>query len=264
MHRGFQIGLLTFLLLGGLLVAQASAGATEPSAGEQTLTVYTEDYPPFNYAEPDGSVGGLATERVRQVLDAAGLTYEIKVVPWARAMNYARTRPDALIYTITRTPRREYGFDWLVLLAESNFHIYARADETRAVTRENLEAGMFTATCVSGDLSCELLVWAGVPVGNIIPIAKMGTGDFRMVVAGRADLYISDFAANRRLRKAEGYATNLTKPVMRLDSRAGFYLASGLNVPANVRARIKASYEKLKAAGEYQLVSPEASSGGGQ
>jgi len=162
-----------------------------------------------------------------------------------------------LIYTITRTPRREYGFDWLVLLAESNFHIFARADEARAVTRENLEAGMFTASCVSGDLSCELLVWAGVPVANIVPIPKQGTGDFRMVLAGRADLYISDIAANRRLRKAEGYSLDLTKAVLRLDSRAGFYLASGLNVPAEVRARIKESYKQLKASGDYQLVSTE-------
>lgn len=256
MQLGIKLGLVALALLCGLSVVRA--------AGDETLVIYTEDYPPFNFAKPDGSVGGLATERVRQVLDAAGLKYEIKIVPWARAMNYARTRSNALIYTITRTPRREYGFDWLVLLAESNFHIFARADETRPVNRENLEAGLFTASCVSGDLSCELLVWAGVPVGNITPIPKQGTGDFRMVLAGRADLYISDFAANRRLRKAEGYALDLTKPVMRLDSRAGFYLASGLNVPADVRARIKASYEQLKASGEYQLVSTENGTGGGR
>ncbi len=249
MQLGIRLGLVALALLCGLSVVRA--------ADVGPLIVYTEDYPPFNYAKPDGSVGGLATERVRQVLDAAGLKYEIKIVPWARAMNYARSKPNALIYTITRTPRREYGFDWLVLLAESNFHIFARAGETRPITRENLEAGMFTASCVTGDLSCELLVWAGVPVGNIIPIPKLGTGDFRMVLAGRADLYISDLAVNRRLRKAEGYSPELTKPVMRLDSRAGFYLASGLNVPADVRARIKASYERLKASGDYQLVSTD-------
>ncbi|WP_286829679.1 MULTISPECIES: substrate-binding periplasmic protein [Kordiimonas] len=256
MRLGIKLGLAMLALVCGAAAARAADG--------QPLIVYTENYPPFNYAKPDGSVAGLATDRVRQVLDAAGLQYEIKIVPWARAMNYARTRPDALIYTITRTPRREYGFDWLVLLAESNFHIFARAEETRPVTRENLEAGMFTASCVSGDLTCELLVWAGVPVANIIPIAKEGTGDFRMVLAGRADLYISDFSVNRRLRKAEGYSLDLTKPVMRLDSRAGFYLASGLNVPADIRARIKASYEQLKASGDYQLVSTEQQADGGR
>lgn len=255
MQLGLKLGLIALVLLHGLSVVRAS--------DDEPLIVYTEDYPPFNYAKPDGSVGGLATERVRQVLDATGLKYEIKIVPWARAMNYARSKSNALIYTITRTPRREYGFDWLVLLAESNFHIFARADETRPVTRENLEAGMFTASCVSSDLSCELLVWAGVPVGNIIPIPQLGTGDFRMVLAGRADLYISDLAVNRRRRKAEGYAPDLTKPVMRLDSRAGFYLAAGLNVPMEVRARIKASYEQLKASGDYQLVSTEKAIGGG-
>lgn len=238
-------------------------GGVARAQDKPQLIVYTENYPPFNFEREDGSVGGLATEKVRQILDAAGVLYTIQVLPWARAMNAARTKDNALIFTITRTPRREYGFDWIALIAESNFHVYARADETRSITSEALKAGVFTASCVSGDLACELLIWAGVPTKNIIPIAKEGTGDFRMVVAGRADIYISDYSANKKLRLAEGYDPALTKPVMRLDSRAGFYLAAGLKVPLEVRKTIKEAYESLRASGQYQLVHLDGPEGAG-
>ncbi|WP_262689388.1 substrate-binding periplasmic protein [Kordiimonas aestuarii] len=218
------------------------------------LIVYTEDYPPYNYTDTDGRVAGLATEKVRQVLDASGLGYTIKLVPWSRAMLYATTQENAFIYTITRTPAREVQFDWLVPLADSNFYLYARADEYRLVTSEAVRAGVFTAACVSGDLTCDLLSWTGIPEKNVTQISDSETGDFRMVVAGRADLYISDTAVNHRLRQAEGFRPDVTRPTLRIGGKVGFYLASGLQVPEELRHKVRESYQHLHNNGLYELV----------
>ena len=37
-----------------------------------TLTVVTEQWPPFNYVNQQGDIDGIATKRVKAVLDVAG------------------------------------------------------------------------------------------------------------------------------------------------------------------------------------------------
>lgn len=223
-------------------------------ASEQGLTIYTEEYPPYNFLSEQGEVDGLATENVRQVMAASGLKYTIKLVPWARAMKSTKTEENALIYTITRTPMRETSFDWIVPIAEPSFHVFVRANETRAVTRGSLASGVFMGSCVSNDLTCELLRWAGLPAKNIIPISKEATGDYLMVIAGRSDVYISDLAVNDLLRRASGYDPATTRPAMKLEAKTGFFLASGKKMPASIRAKIRLAYEKLAKTGQYKMV----------
>ena len=241
-------------LIGGLAIVWMIVITSLEPAGAAELVIYTETYPPFNHLSEAGEVVGLSTEKVRQVMDASGLKYSIKLVPWARAVLYAQTKDNALIYSIARTPDREAEFDWLAPLARSHFYLYVRAQETRVVTPEALLKGDFTAACVTSDLACELIRLAGVPEDKVTMINNNTTGDFRMVAAGRADLYVSNIMTNDMLREHEGFDPAVTKPAMRLDGKAGFYLAGGLKVPNEARTRIREAYENLVASGAYDLV----------
>lgn len=223
-----------------------------PSLRAEPLIIYTENYPPLNYLNENGELVGLATKNVRQVLDKTDLEYQFRVVPWHRAYVRAKQSRNALIFTIIRTPKREADFDWLFPLAGSDFHVYARTDENREVTPETIKAGVFTGACVKDDLSCELFETIGMPKQNIRQVAGKVAGDFLMVKAGRADLYISETRVNAALRANEGNVLGLTKPVMPIEVGSGFYLASGLNVPAEVRQRIRVAYQQLVMEGLYE------------
>ncbi|WP_417465786.1 substrate-binding periplasmic protein [Kordiimonas sp.] len=223
-------------------------------ASAEDVVVYTENYPPYNYQGPGGEVEGLATAKVRQILDDAGLSYSIKLVPWARAMLYAQTRKNALIYTITRTPDREAQFDWLAPLAPSSFYLFVRADDPRSVSPETLLSGQFQAACVTGDLTCDLLGWTDIPKENIMVVANSRTEDFRMVIANRADIYVSELAVNTRLRRKEGFDPAITRPAMRIEGKAGFYLASGKDADVTMRNKVRNTYLALEKTGRYQLV----------
>lgn len=221
------------------------------------VVVYTEHYPPYNHENEKGEVIGLATDRVRQVLDAAGISYEIRVAPWSRAVLNATTRDNTLIYSITRTPGREADYDWLVPLADSNFYLYARSDDYRNFTTQALQAGEYSAACVSGDLSCDVLNGIGIPAKNITMISDSGTGDFRLVLAGRADVYVSNRTVNPELRQSEGFHPQATKPVYRVGGGIAFYLAAGKQVSPELRQHIREAYERLEEAGVYQRVRDE-------
>lgn len=221
---------------------------------EQKLTVYTEHYPPFNYLDDNQEVVGQATKNVRLVLDRAKIDYEIMLVPWNRAYVRARQQTNTLIYTVTRTPVREPEFYWLFPIAPSNFHVFIRSNDNRTVTYDAIKAGLFSGACVKDDLSCELLVEIGMPAENIRRVAKQVTGDYDMVAAGRADIYISELSVNSRLRELAGETPNLTKPVLPLNLKTGFYLAAGLNTDDAIRQRVMDAYEALVREGKYEVL----------
>ncbi|MBO6506495.1 MAG: transporter substrate-binding domain-containing protein [Kordiimonadaceae bacterium] len=240
------INVLAVLLMWGLSPAHADP-----------LIIYTENYPPYNLLDDDGEVVGLATEKVRQVMASSGLEYEIRLVPWSRAVHYTQNNANALIYSITRTPARESQFDWLVPLAESSFYVFNREKDIRVIDLESIRAGAYTGACVSNDLGCELFRVIGMPNHKILRVADNETADFRMVVAERADLYISDINVNTRLRLSEGFDPMLTKPVLRLEGKTGFYLAGGAKLDPDIRSGIVKAYEALMRANAYQLADPQ-------
>lgn len=83
----------------------------------EPLAVYTESLPPFQLIESN-DVSGTATIKVKQLLESASLSYQIEVVPWARAYNIVRTTPNTLIYSMNRSPERELNFHWITTVAE--------------------------------------------------------------------------------------------------------------------------------------------------
>lgn len=223
-------------------------------AAAEPIIVYTENYPPYSFSASDGNVAGAATQKVRQILDESGLDYTIRLLPWTRTLQFAKAEENALIFSLTWTPKRDPDFDWLAPLAEANFYLHARADDMRLYNRETLASGTFTGTCVANDLGCEFFLWVGLPPEKIIPIHKSMTGDFQMVIAGRADLYISDMTVNRQLRISHGHDPEMTKPVMRLEGKTGFYLAAGKQVPMAVRGTVKAAHARLVSQGAYDII----------
>lgn len=62
----------------------------------------------------NGEVAGLATDKVKDILQKAQLSANIEIYPWARAYNKAVTGPNTLIYSIAKTEVREPLFYWLL------------------------------------------------------------------------------------------------------------------------------------------------------
>lgn len=235
-----------------LVLVLVLSGFARAAAAE--LVIYTEDYPPFSYTDDDGTVIGAGTKKVRQVLDAAGITYTFRLMPWARAVLFAEMEPNALVYSMTRTPSREARYDWLVPIANADFQLFKRNGDKRQVTLEAVRGGAFSGACVSGDLTCDLLRYIGMPEENLTVVTNNPTGDFRLVAAGRADLYVSETSVSDLRRARDGFSDNPTEPALRLEGKYGLYLAAGWQVPKTIRDKVRAAYEKLLADGRYELM----------
>lgn len=92
------------------------------AADQIKVNVVTEENYPIQYLKDDVAVGP-ASDLVREVLQSAELSYQISVLPWARAYQTALSEPKTLIYSLARTAEREQLFKWVgkVIKVEYNF-----------------------------------------------------------------------------------------------------------------------------------------------
>ena len=103
-----------------LLLASISSEAqecTKSSHSESTpLTLFTEHWPPYQRLERSQELTGISVEIVKNVLDKAQWPYQIKVMPWAQAVEHVNNTPNSLIFSLARFPEREDKFQWITPL----------------------------------------------------------------------------------------------------------------------------------------------------
>ncbi|MDN3611913.1 substrate-binding periplasmic protein [Vibrio ostreicida] len=94
------------LLCYALLIAFCTSSMAE------RLIINTEEYAPLSYTE-EGILKGIATEQVERIMLRAGVAFEMKVYPWARAYHKALTEKNTCVFTTSHTPERSQSFKWV-------------------------------------------------------------------------------------------------------------------------------------------------------
>ncbi|NVJ96550.1 MAG: transporter substrate-binding domain-containing protein [Alphaproteobacteria bacterium] len=222
------------------------------------ITIYTEDYPPYNFRDTNGGVVGEATERVRQIMDAAGYSYEILLMPWVRAEKLSLLQKDSLIYSIAYSASRNKKFDWLAPIAQPDMQLFTRKDNIEPITFDTIRAGEVTALCVESDVSCDILRRIGFPANKLIMASTGGASEPLMVHYGRAQVFLGDMNLHPYRAHLYGLRAKEMKPALAVESGMRFFLAAGQQVDRVVRDRIRAAHKRLLDAGEIDIfIRPE-------
>jgi len=256
-NRDLQVG-LSFKAV--LLVAWAFLFSLSPVWAEPTYDVHvvTENYPPYNYEQAD-SIAGLSTDIVRQVLDRAGLSYKIELMPWSRAYGLAtdESRKNVLIYTIARTAERETKFQWLVQLSAGEGALIGRMEASPLPSRQELLTGDYKAVCVFDDAGCETLEALGFTGDRLhkVPDNEFGS-EIKLVDAGRADFFIAHPAYLPHRLKQLGLPAEKFRKVISVNTGSGYYLAASKSTEKRVVEVITQACRELRQEGlalEFQL-----------
>ncbi|MBT8004712.1 MAG: transporter substrate-binding domain-containing protein, partial [Rhodospirillales bacterium] len=75
-------------------------------------------------------IKGPSVDIVRAVKDRLGIDSKIKVYPWAQGYKYLETRRNTVLFSTTRSRKREKLFKWVGPLAEKKIGIFARRDRS--------------------------------------------------------------------------------------------------------------------------------------
>ncbi len=106
--------------------------AGQLSRGVQ-LIVGTAHEPPLNYTDAankqDASgadVKGFSPDVVREILARTGHQAQVRITSWERSYAALQTEPNAVLFTMARTPSRENQFHWVGPLVHSNAVLFVK------------------------------------------------------------------------------------------------------------------------------------------
>nr|WP_188695445.1 transporter substrate-binding domain-containing protein [Bowmanella pacifica] len=155
------------------------------------LKVVTEISPPSQTWE-NGQVGGIVTERVKQVLDAANIQTEIEAYPWARAYERALKGPNTLIYAMAKTPEREHKFKWVGAVGRYRLG-FLKLKRHENITVTHLEQARQYVTAVQRrDVASDVLIRHGFELGKQLFLTADIQQSWELLRKGKVDLIIED------------------------------------------------------------------------
>lgn len=221
----------------------------------QSLTVVTEEWPPYNHTE-EGRIKGVVTEVVRATLDRAGIDYTINAYPWARAYDMAQNRENVLIYSIFRLPIRERLFKWIQIDGLSvNMHLFRPSHRTDIDASTLDEAKKYRIGVTRDTSTHHFLLDNGFKDGvNLFPVKSE---ELNIIKANkdnkRIDLTTGDTLSLACWLKVSGYPSDYWVQQAFLFKR-DIYMAFSITTPDELVEKVHTAFHALKDEGEIDAI----------
>ena len=171
--------------------------------------------------KPQGYVVDLARELVNMVSDKGGIrATEVKIFPWRRAIKMATAKPNVLMFSISRTKKRESQYEWVgeVSPYEIYFFKLAKHRDISLKSLTDLGGSSLRVGVQASSNTEELLIRQGLKKGsNYVTYSHFRLG-IKMLFNNRfAMLPLTSFVARANICR-QGYAADQIEPVIRVDS----------------------------------------------
>jgi len=208
----------------------------------ETIEVVTENWEPYSYILPDGSVGGTSTDKVRRILDKTGFDYSISLYHWARAYRTALSKRNVLIYSIYRTKERESKFQWLCpFLPTEKLFVYALSDRREISISKLADLKPYLIGVAREEYVHQYLSKHGFEEGKHLDISSTNSTGLHKLINHRIDFIIGTRESiNTRLRTL-GYENTKLTAVYEIDTGmvADNCMAFSLATPAAVVEKVR-------------------------
>lgn len=104
-------------LIFAIFMPVCMAHAEEPDGKPIEIRLVTQSFAPLQYSQ-DGQARGYVVETLHQMArmleQESPIRFQpVEFLPWKRAMEIAKTRPNVLFFSVSRTAERETWFHWI-------------------------------------------------------------------------------------------------------------------------------------------------------
>lgn len=192
---------LLVLVIGALLLSgclTAPPAEKPPVTGSvSSLTLYTEDVPPYNYVE-NGTLQGISVDLLEAITGKMGETVsreQVKVLPWSEGYTAALAGNKTMIFAIARLPERETSFKWAGPIIPLTPVLFALPERGIVITSpDDLEG--YRIGAVAENAEVQQLLAIGVNQSRIV-LAPNASVMVTMLQDGEIDLMAYSQAAGR-------------------------------------------------------------------
>ncbi|WP_374347599.1 substrate-binding periplasmic protein [Chitinimonas sp.] len=206
------------------------------------MTFTTEDYPPFNTKGSDGKVTGISSEIVQEALKRAGVSANIELLPWERALDMAKKQGDTCVYSAVRNAEREKLFKWVGPLTGDQITLFAKADSTISLSSA-ADAKKYKVGAYNGDAYGDFAEKQGIKLERV----SNDVQNLPKLSSGRIDLWVAGAKSGPYKAAHEGAGLKI-KPVLSLgdpkDSQ--MYLACNPGVSDDVVKKLNDAVEAIR------------------
>ena len=231
-------------LLGlGCLAAVLNAPAMAKAPAQQGLQMVTEYNPPAEYLDAKGKVSGVTVDLLRIIMQRLGEQGQFTIMPWSRALLYAQTQSEVILFETVRTTEREPLFNWVGPLKHYQIWLYARSDRAdNLLTDEQLSASNIACSYRNSAIVDDVRRLGFSEKNNLVLTTKVGDC-VGMLNRGRVDLItVSEIMLHATHQQLA--AENITLKAVKYLTERQLYLAFSADIDAPRVARWQHALEQ--------------------
>ncbi|WP_374350456.1 substrate-binding domain-containing protein [Chitinimonas sp.] len=201
------------------------------------LHLVTESNPPFNMLM-NGSITGIASDKLREILARNQVAYRIELLPWKRAFEMAAQHDNTCVYSTARRPEREGRFKWVGPLAYDYWVFFGLRDHNYLLTNLD-DARAYKVGTYNGDVRDSFLRANGFST----EAAMEDKLNPRKLLAGRIALWASSRTRGNEILRESGLSEAISEQLT--FSKAALYLACNPQVDDYLISQLGETLEKM-------------------
>lgn len=219
------------------------------------ITIFTEQFPPYNFLEEDRIVG-INLDIVKRACEIAEIRCEFKLFPWKRAMALAQSKRFSGLISTSRLPEREVHFQWVGPLISSPACFYKLAKRSDIHIYSHQQLKQFTVGLHKGDVYEQILQsWGLEEYKHYINYSEK-FAEITAFKLGKLDLFIASANTLQFHIDNERLSSDEVKPAYHIkdDKLVGNFLALNNALPNAVVVKLQQAIDSMKQNGEIDVI----------
>lgn len=218
---------------------------------EHSIDIWAEEFEPLSFQGQRGEIAGMNTELVEAIVKESGVQVRgWQIAPWARAFKEAKENPNALLYSVVRTPEREAFFHWIGPISNRKIALYKLKSRENLNIDEWQDLRKMRIGSLLGSASSETLKSRNLKLYELSNLKQI----VKMLLEERIDLAnMMDFSL-AYLANAEGINFSAFEQVWIVDDTKNFYIAVNINTSEEIVNALQQALSKFKQDGRLALL----------
>jgi len=259
MMKKMDSWLILLLILAGFAIACGCLSTTPAGNAGKTaaappadagMRIITEEFPPFNYAGPDGEATGQSTDVVNGILARLNQKATIEILPWSEGYSRAIAGPKIALYSTVRTDEREHLFKWVGPIASYDYMLFAKNGSILSINSLDAARKAGTIGVVKDDARHQFLLQNRFE--NILT-CDTDAGCLRNLTSGKIDLWMGSSESLAAVAQKEGSDTSSFKGVYSVRT-VPLYIAFSNDTSDNVITGWQDALDAMKRDGTFDTI----------
>jgi len=218
----------------------------------QPLRIVTEQLPPLQIRQDDGSITGAMTDIIYLLLQKANIKSEIEMLPWARSYQIALKRENTLIFSMLRGKEREDKFIWVGKLFAINSYLVALKSHSSFDINSIEDAKKYSIGSIRKDLAESYLRKHGFIENENLYLNSNYKALWQMLFKQRTDLAFTNNILWKYEIEDSHLDPNQIKIVYQIPNIASdLYLAASKGTDEKIIKQLKEGLKEIKSNGQY-------------